>query len=108
MNSKEIAPQLKVLKLIPGAVESDILQAKTKELANTRLFNHLEENADEEEVRKVFRIASKEVGYGKMNKFAASVLSKSQGVYWCICTLTCWCIVQYMCIQCKLQNTIVM
>ena len=82
MNSKEIAPQLKTLKLIPEAVESDILQAKTRELANARLLNHLKEDADEKAVREVFRIASEEAGYGKMNTFAAGVLRKLQrGVY---------------------------
>ena len=101
MNSKEIAPRLKTLKLIPEAVESDILQAKTKELANACLFNHLTNDADEKTVREVFRVAPEEAGYGKMNKFAAGVLKKLQrGVYWCICKLTCWFCVQYMCL-CK-------
>ena len=83
MNSKEIAPQLETLKLIPNVVESDIFQAKTKELANARLFKHLKEDADEKTVREVFRIASEKDGYGKMNTFAAGVLRKLQrGVYW--------------------------
>ena len=99
MNSKEIAPQLKTLKLIPDVVESDIFQAKTKELANARLFNHLKEDADEKAVREVFRFASEKDGYGKMNTFAAGVLRKlQQGVYWCICTFTCCCCIQYMCL----------
>ena len=100
MKSKEIAPQLKTLKLIPEAIESDIRQAKTKELANTCLLNHLKEDADEKAVREVFRIASEKDGYRKMNRFAANVLKKLRGLYWCICTLTCCCCVQYMCL-CK-------
>ena len=71
MNSKVLAPQLKALELIPKAVECDILQSKSKEEANAHLLNHLKEDADEEAVREVFRIASVKTGYGKMKAFAA-------------------------------------
>ena len=74
MNCKVIAPNLKTLKLIPESVECDILQSKSKEEANVHLLNHLTEEADEETVRVVFRIASEKAGYTKMNKFAAGVL----------------------------------
>ena len=74
MNCKVIAPKLKTLKLIPESVEYDILQSKSKEKANIHLFDHLKEEADEDTVREVFRIASEEAGYGKMNKFAAGIL----------------------------------
>ena len=37
--------------------ECDILQSKSREEANAHLLNHLKEDADEESVRKVFRIA---------------------------------------------------
>ena len=75
MNCKVIAPSLKALKLIPECVEYDILQSKSKEEANAHLLNHLKEEADEDTVREVFRIASEKAGYGKMNKFAAGLLS---------------------------------
>ena len=75
MNCKVIAPNLKTLKLIPESVECDILQSKSKEEANAHLLNHLKEEADEDTVREVFRIASEKAGYGKMNKFAAGVLT---------------------------------
>ena len=87
MIAKEIAPKLKEYKLIPESVEFDILQSKTKELANICLLRHLKENADEEAATKVFRIASERTSYGKMNTFAAGVLRKLQrGVYWCVHT----------------------
>ena len=78
MNSKVFAPQLKALELIPEAVECDILQSKSKEEGNAHLLNHLKEDADEEAVREVFRIASEKAGYGKMKAFAAGVLRKLQ------------------------------
>ena len=43
--------------------ECDILQSKRKEEANPYLLNHLKEDADEESVREVFRIASEKIGY---------------------------------------------
>ena len=78
MNCKVIAPKLKTLKLIPETVECDILESKSKEEANEHLLNHLKEEADEDTVREVFRIASEKAGYGKMNKFAAGVLRELQ------------------------------
>ena len=78
MNSKALAPQLKALELIPEAVECDILQSKSRKDANAHLLNHLKEDADEESVREVFRIASEKAGYGKMKAFAAGVLRKLQ------------------------------
>ena len=80
MNSKVLAHQLKALELIPEAVEC-------KEEANAHLLNHLKEDADEEAVRKVFRIAFVKTGYGKMKAFAAGVLRELQwGLYWCVHT----------------------
>ena len=69
MNSKVLAPQLKALELIPESVECDVLQSKSKEEANAHLLNYLKEDADEESVREVFRIASEKTGYGKMKAF---------------------------------------
>ena len=78
MNSKVLAPQLKALELIPESVECDILQSKSREEANAHLLNHLKEDADEESVREVFRIASEKTGYGKMKAFAGGVLRELQ------------------------------
>ena len=78
MNSKVLAPQLKALELTPESVECDILQSKSREEANAHLLNHLKEDADEEAVREVFRIASEETGYGKMKAFAAGMLKELQ------------------------------
>ena len=78
MDSKVIAPQLRVLELIPESVENDILQSKSKEDANAHLLKHLKEDADDETMKEVFRIASGIAGYRKMNRFAASVLKELQ------------------------------
>ena len=78
MNSKVIALQLRVLELIPESVEYDIRQSKSKEDANAHLLKHLKEDADDETVKEVFRIASEKAGYRKMNRFAASMLKELQ------------------------------
>ena len=78
MNSKVIAPQLRVLELIPESVECDILHSKTEGNANAHLLKHLKEQANVEMMRKIFRIASKETGFGKMSAFAAGMLKELQ------------------------------
>ena len=90
MNSAVLAPQLKALGLIPETVESKVLQSKNKKDANAHLLNHLKADADEESVTEVFRIASKEEGYGRMKAFAASMLRKlQQGLYCTQMLLVC-------------------
>ena len=87
MNSEVIAHQLKSLGIIPKTVESNILQSKDKEGANSHLLNYLKEDTNEETVREVFRVASEKAGYARMNTFADGVLRKLQrGVYWCMHT----------------------
>ena len=78
MSCKEIASKLKTFKLIPEAVECDILQSRSKEQANNHLLNYLMERADGETVRKILRFASEEEAYGRMNAFAASMLKELQ------------------------------
>ena len=78
LSSKEIAPQLEAMGLIPEAVKCDIRQSRSKEEANAHLLSHLKEDADEEMVREVFRIASEKAGYGKIKVFAAGVLRELQ------------------------------
>ena len=51
---------------------------RSKEEANAHLLNYLKEDAGEETVREVFRIASEKAGYGKMKVFAAGVLRELQ------------------------------
>ena len=93
MNAKVIAPKLHELEVIPESVEFDILHSKTKELANVRLLHHLKEDAAEEAVMEVFRIASEEKCYGRMNKFAASVLKiLQQGLVLCVHTMLFLCV----------------
>ena len=82
MNSAVLAPHLKALGLIPAIVETNVLQSKSRENANAHLLQHLKEDADMKSVMEIFRIASKEPGYGKMNTFADGVLRKlQQGLY---------------------------
>ena len=78
MNCKEIATQLRALEFIPESVEHDILQSKSKEEANAHCLKHLKEDADERTIREVFRMASEEAGYERMNAFATSVLRRLQ------------------------------
>ena len=86
MNCKAIAAELRALGLVPESVESDIHCSKSREEGNAVLLNYLKEDADEETVTEVFRIASEKTSYKKMNTFAAFMLRKLQegGLYWCI------------------------
>ena len=105
MNSAVLAPQLKVLGLIPETVESKVLQSKNKKDASAHLLNHLKADADEESVMEVFRIASKEEGYGRMKAFAAGMLRQlQQGLYCCagtqmllLCTPLCTWVIYTFC-----------
>ena len=72
MNCKEIATQLRALELIPESVEYDILHSNSRGKAN--LLNHLIFEVNVETAKKIFRIASEEAGYEKMNAFAAFML----------------------------------
>ena len=98
MNSKVLAPRLKALGLIPAIVETNVLQSKSREDANAHLLQHLNEDADMESAMEIFRIASQEPGYGRMNTFADGVLRKLQrGLYWCVHThKSCCCCVLLM------------
>ena len=78
MNSKEIAPQLKALDLIPESVQYDILHSRSRGEANAYLLNHLKSDATVQTVKKIFKFATEEAGYEKMNAFAAKMLRKLQ------------------------------
>ena len=98
MNSAVLAPRLKALGLIPAIVETNVLQSKSREDANAHLLQHLKEDADMKSVMEIFRIASQEPGYGRMNTFADGVLRKLQrGLYWCVHThKSCCCCILLM------------
>ena len=78
MNCKEIAIQLRELELIPKSVEYDILHSNSRGKANAHLLNHLKFEVNVETAKEIFGIASEEVGYEKMNAFAAFMLRELQ------------------------------
>ena len=78
MNAKAIAMTLKVLDLIPERVEHQINHSVSKEDANAHLFTFLKEEATEEEVQGVFKVASENVEYGRMSSFAVNIQQKLQ------------------------------
>ncbi len=99
MNSTVLAHHLKALGLIPAIVETNVLQSKSREGANAHLLQHLKEDADMKSVMEIFRIASEEPGYGRMNTFADGVLRKLQrGLCRSAHThKSCCCCVLFMC-----------
>ena len=100
MNSGVLAPRLKAQGLIPAIVETNVLQSKSREEANAHLLQHLKEDADMESAMEIFRIASQEQGYGRMNTFADVVLRKLQrGLDWCVHThkSCCCCVLNCLC-----------
>ena len=70
MNSRVLAPYLKALELILAYIENIVLQSKNKKEANAHLLQHLKEDADIKSVMEIFRIASQDPGYRRMNTFA--------------------------------------
>lgn len=78
MSCKEIAHELESLGIIPESVKCNILQSKNDKEANAHLLQHLNKDADEESVRRVFKIASEMADFGRMNTFAADMLRKLQ------------------------------
>ena len=78
MNAGAIGQTLKSLRLISPEVATDIERARSKKEANNVLLQYMQEDADEERLRKIFEVASTAEGYGRMNNFAASVLRNRQ------------------------------
>ena len=82
MNAGAIGPTLKSLRLISPEVATGIEKAMSKEKANNVLLQYMQEDADEERVLEIFKVASEAEGYGRMNNFAASFLGNQQwGLY---------------------------
>ena len=78
MNAKAIAFTLNRLQLIPESVKYDIDHSKLREDANGHLLAYLMEDAPEELVLGVFKVAFETAGYRRMSEFAANVLQKLQ------------------------------
>ena len=78
MKSEAIAATLKVMGLIPAEIEHDINHSKSREKANGHLWTFLKQEATEEQVLEVFKVAYEKAGYGKMNKLAADILELLQ------------------------------
>ena len=78
MNAKAIALTLYGQDLIPESVKHDIDHSKCREDANVHLLTHLKEDAAEEQVQGVFKVASEKAGYGRMNEFASNILQTLQ------------------------------
>ena len=78
MNSKEIALQLRALDLIPESVEHDILHSSSRGKANAHLLNYLKVEATVQRVKQIFKFATEEASYDKMNAFATNMLRELQ------------------------------
>ena len=77
MNAKAIALTLYGQDLIPESVKHDIETSKCREDSNGHLLMYLKEDATEEQVQGVFKVAS-ETEYGRMSDFAAKFLQTLQ------------------------------
>ena len=78
MNSKEIALQLRALDLIPESVEHDILHSSSRGKANAHLLIYLKSDATVKTVQEIFKFATEEASYEKMNAFATNMLRELQ------------------------------
>ena len=106
MNCKAIAAQLRTKGLIPPCVENKINSESSRADGNGHLLNHLKEEVEEKGVLEVFRIASKEPGYGKMNTFAASMLRELPTMRFVLVWSLHWCILVLACMVCNIYMPI--
>ena len=78
MNARDIASQLQVLGVIPEAVEHNIEHSKRRKDANGHLLTFLLTDASEIQVLQTLKVASEEIGYGRMSQFAVNILQQLQ------------------------------
>ena len=92
MNAQAIAETLCGLDLIPEEVQNSILRSMSAQNGNVGLLNFLKNQASEDQIEEIFKVASEQTDRGKMSKFAADILKElQQGQYRCmqdVCTYT--------------------
>ena len=76
MNSQAIAKKLRVIGLIPEAVEHEIQHSTSSEESNSFLLAHLKMEATRKQVLDILNVASEKTGYSGMEEFAGKILKR--------------------------------
>ena len=67
--AKAIAQEARIVEIIPPCVESDIINARERSIANDHLFEHIRWQATVEDLRNLCSIMKEAKGYSSMNGF---------------------------------------
>ena len=78
MDAEAIGQTLEALDLIPAVVATEIKRARSQKEANTCLLKCMKKIANEKTIQKIFKVASEEKAFGRMNDFANRILRKQQ------------------------------
>ena len=76
MDAKKMAEALQRKGVIPKEIATEIANALSTEKANGVLYNHLQSQASEDDLKRLFQLCSKEEGYSRMNAFGNDMLQK--------------------------------
>lgn len=80
VDAKAIASDARRGEIVPERVETEILHAKTKDVANDYLFQHLCSQATPEDLRKLCSIMEKAKGFSKMIAFGKALQAELEKV----------------------------
>ena len=76
IDAKGIAVTLKQESVIPEAIATDIANARSKTEGNKVLYDHLQSQATEDDLKRLFRVCSMEKGYSRMNSCGKDMLEE--------------------------------
>ena len=76
MDAKEMAGTLKEKRVIPPEIETDIANARSPMKANEVLYDHLQSQASEDDLKRLFQLCSERQGYSKMSTFGKHMLGE--------------------------------
>ena len=76
MDAKEMAGTLKQKRVIPPEIATDIANARSPMKANEVLYDHLQSQASEDDLKRLFQLCSERQGYSKMSTFGKHTLGE--------------------------------
>ena len=85
MDAEEMAGTLKQKGVIPPEVAADIANARSPMKANEVLYDNLQSQASEDDLKRLFQLCSERQGYSKMSTFGKHMLGelgKEVSLHW--------------------------
>ena len=74
LDAKEIAGTLQRNGVIPEEIAADIANARSKTKANEVLYDHLQSQSSEDDLKRLFQLCREKKGYSVMNAFGTDIL----------------------------------